>query len=121
MLAIFIQSSISQIEIPEIIFNWFDKILHFFAFGLLGLLTIRGLKQTDNITLQKNYIWISLLICIVFGASDEIHQLYVAGRSATIADWIADILGILAFSFAYLYWQKRRIMPATSRSENKKF
>jgi VanZ family protein len=107
MLAIFIQSSTGKINIPDFGIDWFDKVLHFIAFGLLGLLTAHGLKHAGNRFLQKNYLWSSLLICIIFGATDEIHQLYIPGRYASIYDWIADILGILLFVSIYRLWQRK--------------
>jgi VanZ family protein len=33
------------------------------------------------------------LICIVYGATDEIHQRFVEGRMADAADWAADTAG----------------------------
>lgn len=106
MLAIFIQSSIGKISLPDFGIDWFDKILHFFAFGILGLLSAHGIKHAGNQFFQKNYAWTSILICIIFGATDEIHQLHVPGRYASVYDWIADILGILLFVWIYWLWQK---------------
>jgi VanZ family protein len=38
---------------------------------------------------------------VAYGASDEVHQAFVPGRSADPADWAADALGVLAGTFAY--------------------
>jgi VanZ family protein len=103
MLVIFLQSSSGQISLPDIGIDWFDKIVHFIVFGILAVLTLRGLKHADNPLIQNHFVWISILACIVFGGIDEIHQLFVPGRFGSVSDWIADILGIAGFSFVYLF------------------
>ena len=120
MLAIFIQSSIGKLSLPDVGIEWFDKIVHFFIYGLLGLLTVHGLKHASHQLLQKHYLWISTLICIFFGATDEIHQFYVPGRFASVWDWIADILGILVFVLVYHLRQQRHIALEHAPLENKK-
>jgi len=34
-----------------------------------------------------------LLLCSLYGASDEWHQYYIAGRTVDFADWLADTAG----------------------------
>jgi len=109
MLVIFLQSSSGQISLPDIGIDWFDKIVHFIVFGLLALLTLRGLKHANNPVIQNYFAWIGILTCIIFGGTDEIHQLFVPGRFGSVSDWIADILGIVVFSFAYLFHNRDRI------------
>lgn len=111
MLVIFLQSSSGQISLPDIGIDWFDKIVHFIVFGLLALLTLRGLKHANNPLIQNHFAWIGILTCIIFGGTDEIHQLFVPGRFGSMSDWIADILGIAVFSFAYLFHNRDRTFP----------
>jgi VanZ family protein len=33
------------------------------------------------------------VIASAFGATDEVHQSFVPGRNADVADWVADTLG----------------------------
>lgn len=101
MLAIFIQSSIGSLNLPDIEFDLADKILHFFAFGILGILTARGLRNAKNRILKENYTSLTFLICIIYGAMDETHQYFVPGRHSSWGDWIADILGILIMVWIY--------------------
>lgn len=42
-------------------------------------------------------LYLALVITIVYGFTDEFHQLYVPGRSADIYDMGADALGGIAF------------------------
>ena len=101
MLAIFIQSSIGSLKLPDFGVNFSDKILHFIVFGILGLLTARGLRNVKNRIVNENYISITLLICIVYGILDEIHQYFVPGRYFSWWDWVADILGVIILVWIY--------------------
>ena len=107
MFALFIQSSIGTIEIPDIGVTWLDKILHFIVFGILGLLTARGFRHSTSTRLRSQFMSLSIIICILYGASDEIHQLWIPGRFASFWDWIADILGIITFILIYISKAKR--------------
>ncbi len=108
MAALFFQSSISQIPIPDIGIDWFDKILHFVVFGILGFLMARSLKYANFKQLNSNFVIWSIIICSIYGAMDEIHQLYVPGRFATVGDWVADVLGIIVFVLLYQKILSRR-------------
>ena len=101
MIAIFIQSSISKLPLPYIEFDLADKIVHFIIFGLLGILVARGLRLINNEWIRTHYFSLTIIACILYGASDEIHQYFVPGRHSSLYDWIADILGILVMVWIY--------------------
>jgi VanZ family protein len=109
MLAIFIQSSIGSLKLPDFGLKFSDKILHFIIFGTLGFLTARGLRKAKSRIVNKNYISITLLICILYGILDEIHQYYVPGRYFSWWDWVADILGVITLVWIYnrLVWSSK--------------
>jgi len=72
---------------------------HFFAFFFLALfLQISLLKGQRN---YKLFILV-LILAMVYGISDEIHQLFVPGRSCSILDAAVDIIGIFTSSILYL-------------------
>jgi len=119
MIAIFIQSSISSLKLPDIDFDFADKFLHFIVFGGLGLLTARGLRNTNNRILRENYTSLTLVICIIYGASDEIHQYFVPGRHSSLGDWIADILGIVIMVWIYRYIIESRELKNKKPSEDR--
>ncbi|MCK4754601.1 MAG: VanZ family protein [Calditrichia bacterium] len=114
MLAIFIQSSIGSLKLPYIEFDLADKILHFIVFGVLGILTARGLRNAKNKILKENYTSLTFLICIIYGALDETHQYFVPGRHASWGDWIADILGIVI-----MVWIYKRVMDSIELKNKK--
>ena len=99
-LLIFIQSANpSPEQIPSIPFV--DKVLHFTAYGIMGILFYRAyqtLRIKDNIQLL---MLLSVVSASLYGISDEIHQSFVPFREASVGDVIADTIG--AFSGVYLY------------------
>jgi VanZ family protein len=104
MTLIFIQSSIGSLKIPDIEFELADKYAHFIIYGCLGILTARGLKNAQNKKIKENYVSLAIFICVLYGASDEIHQSFVPGRYASWGDWIADTLGVITFVFFYKWY-----------------
>ena len=69
-----------------------DKVTHFALYGVLGFLLARALRKENQ---RWRPIFIALAIGIAFGAADEWHQRFVAGRSSDVADWEADSTGVL--------------------------
>ena len=94
-LLIYIQSAHpSPEQIP--IFPFSDKLLHFAAYGILGILfyrAFRTLRIKDNI---KALMLLSVISATLYGISDEIHQSFVPFRQAEVADAIADMIGAIS-------------------------
>lgn len=76
------------------------KSAHLFMYFILGILCLNFINCFDLEKIKK--IIISLLICILYACIDEIHQLFIIGRSGEIKDVFIDsigsILGILLIS-----------------------
>lgn len=66
-----------------------DKLFHAVTYGVLGLLLQGGLPDTPGRWL------LAWLMASLYGCSDEIHQLFVPGRSADLLDLLADSAGAL--------------------------
>lgn len=79
------------IEDPAFYIANLDKLLHFFAYLILGLWLRLGIY--GYFTSGRIRIIISLTLGILYGGFDELHQMYVPSRVADIIDWLADILG----------------------------
>ena len=69
------------------------KIAHFTIYTVVGVL-LMSLVSTYNIKKSKRIIC-SLWIGVLYATSDEIHQLFVPGRSGQITDIILDSMGVL--------------------------
>ena len=72
-----------------------DKIEHFSAFFILSiLLNLALLFQRKSKLFFRYAALLTIIICLLYGAVDEIHQLIIPGRSADIRDWFADSTGV---------------------------
>ena len=112
MTTISVQSSISDISLPDIGFDLMDKLLHFLVFGFLGILMVRGFHLQPLISNKlTGYIFI-IILGLLFSAIDEWHQSFVPGRTADIWDWVADSAGIITFSAILLcYYYRKGSIP----------
>ena len=87
------------------------KTAHFIVYFVLGMLVFNAAKTLSK---QKNnrLALISIIICIVYAASDELHQAFVPGRSAQLTDVlldsIASIIGVIVLKYIYEKITSRR-------------
>lgn len=93
---IFTLSSIKQVQVSE-----------FFAWDFLAKKTAHVLEYTIFYALifratGKKYI-LSYILALAYAASDEFHQHYVLGRSATVIDIGIDLSG--ANISSYILWK----------------
>ena len=66
------------------------KSAHFIAYMILGILAILLFLQYENINKKPQ---LAFLLCVVYAISDEVHQLFVPGRSGQVSDIIIDSSG----------------------------
>ncbi len=76
------------------------KAAHMTEFAVLFLLWVRALNRAAADRIRP--VCIAAVICILYAASDEFHQLFVPGRSGMISDVCIDSVGVLAAAFLYL-------------------
>lgn len=87
------ESNETKLQLAKNIEHIIRKLAHFSIYTLVGLL-LMSLVSTYNLT-NKRKIIISLVAGFLYACSDEIHQLFVAGRSCEIRDVLIDTSGIL--------------------------
>jgi VanZ family protein len=106
-LAIYIQSDYPS---PEKIPTWTfsDKILHFGAYGLLGILFIRAYETLPLKANKTLLILMSIGSATLYGVGDEIHQYFVPLREADIMDAIANMLGSICGVYFYHLWKAQK-------------
>lgn len=80
------------------------KTAHFSIYAL-GAFLIAGLISTTNVT-NKNLVIISILLTALYACSDEIHQLFIPGRSCEVRDIFIDTLGASLGTTIYLFVKK---------------
>lgn len=96
-----------RMEILLIIGTLFEM-LHLLQFGILYLLLIIASLSFGKLTKRIEYV--TIVVALLYGVLDEIHQIFVPFRSFSIVDLIKDVVGIL---IVYLiihrcYFSKRR-------------
>ncbi len=70
----------------------FDKVIHFGLFLIFGLIIFDNVNTLKTKNIPKAWIFFG----IVYGGSIELAQCFlINGRSGSIADWLADIAGII--------------------------
>ena len=113
MVLIFVLSS--QSDLPSAPwFPWFphlDKVVHVGFYAVLSAF-FRGTMRIDT----PNGVAMATALTAAYGLSDEIHQSFVPGRTAELADLGADALGGLIGALCADWALKRlaRPSPATS-------
>lgn len=71
------------------------KLAHFTEYFILGILVINFITRYDK------KIIIAILLCIIYATSDEIHQIFVTGRSCQVTDVIIDSMGSIMGVYLY--------------------
>ena len=67
------------------------KCAHFTEYLILGILVLNACKYNN----AKNMIMLSILICILYACTDELHQIFIQDRVGNIIDASIDTLGSL--------------------------
>lgn len=84
------------------------KCAHLSLYLILGILVISLLRE--YMVINTKLVLLSLLICVLYACSDEIHQLFVPGRSGEVRDVLIDTLGAcLGVSFYYVVFRKKKM------------
>lgn len=88
------------------------KSAHFFLYFVLGILTFHIAKMIFG--LNPSTIIYPIIFCFIYACSDEIHQLFINGRTARIFDVFIDTSGatlsiLILFTLSYIINRKKRI------------
>lgn len=78
---------------------------HFFAYFILGWLLMLAFRVKAPKPYKK--LTLAFLICVAYAISDEIHQLYVPGRSGEVRDVLIDSAGAMCGILLYLLFARK--------------
>ena len=81
---------IIQINKTKIVF-FVRKSAHMFNFAILFILVYLFLNEFKFCKMDT--IILALIFCFIYGCSDEIHQIFVSGRTAQFYDVCVDMVG----------------------------
>ena len=73
------------------------KLAHFLEFAGLCFLFNSSFYFTKN----KKCFWQSILCTSAYAITDEVHQIFVEGRSCQFTDWCIDTLGAVAGAIGF--------------------
>ncbi len=90
---------ISSLTFPpgKVGFGWKTIAYHFLVFFFLSLFLLPALVKGKN----KKLIFIAIILAVLYGVSDEIHQFFVPGRHCSFSDIIVNSCGILFSGLIY--------------------
>jgi len=80
-----------------------DKVVHALVYAGLAVTIAIGLKRS-RVYSPRVWLWAPIVFVALYGASDEIHQLFVRGRTGDVWDWSADLAGAVVIQII-LRWK----------------
>ena len=88
---LFVATSLPGSDVPNLRIS--DKIEHFIAYFILALfLNLALLLQTRFQWFKQKANYAVILIISVYAGFDELHQIFIPGRSCDLRDWITDFM-----------------------------
>lgn len=101
----FIKNTICKINSKDCIVKKYVKPVrksaHFCVYLILGLLVM------NCFNINKKYIIYSVIICLLYSISDEVHQMFINGRSAELFDIFIDTTGSFIGTFISYKYRSR--------------
>lgn len=92
------------------------KLAHFSLFACLGILVFCSLKTCGQFKSNKAVLILTIIICVLYAASDEFHQKFIDGRDCRITDVLIDSAGSLTGMGASFFADKRIILWRAKKS-----
>lgn len=98
-----------ELHMDEVSF-FVRKNAHFFAYMLLSILILNAVRRSGGQGLMS--FGLAFVISVLYAISDEVHQLFVPGRSGQVSDVVLDsigaIIGIALYAITSHLYAKRR-------------
>jgi VanZ family protein len=112
MAVIFYLSSL-QDPLPALTARVWDKSLHLVEYGGLGALLLLALRASA--VAPRRAVLGAVAAASLYGATDELHQAFVPGRTCDARDWAADSVGGAAGAGALVVALRQRGARASIR------
>ena len=108
---LFIATSYPSSSLPS--FGVGDKVEHMTAFFILGvLLNLTLIFQSKYPKIKGKHSLYTILLGSGYGIFDELHQLFIPGRSCDFFDFVSDFSGlVLAIVFIILLLKVNKFIP----------
>jgi len=92
---IYYLSNQSTLPVP-MVFHMQDKLIHASAYAVMAFLfwqAGRAWMLRYGLANWHVLAFAGIVFCSLYGVSDEWHQSFIAGRDASVFDWLADTVG----------------------------
>lgn len=93
-----------------------DKLAHMAAYGLLAATVLFATSDKQKSTRPHRVIILTVVFCVLYGMSDEFHQSFIPGRTASVYDLMADGGGAVLVCGLWVKWRHRIASNAFIRS-----
>jgi len=96
MVLILCISAIPTNSIPDLGFQYADKVAHFSEYAILGFLAVQSFKP-----LNGYHLFYIIFSGFIFGAFDEWWQSFISDRCTSLFDLLSDNFGMLLSSIFF--------------------
>jgi len=95
-----------ELHLPD--FHHSDLLAHLVAYAVLGGTILYAWSERYKRKYPRRIVLFTVLVCLLYGISDEFHQYFIPGRYVSGLDVLADTLGgILACSVWWVLQRQR--------------
>jgi pimeloyl-ACP methyl ester carboxylesterase/VanZ family protein len=97
-----------------------DKLQHTAEYGILAALLLLALRRSHRAPGWAPAALdpaVAILLAAAYAATDEVHQMFVAERSADVVDWVFDVLGASLFAWGLAAHIAPRAEPLEGAAE----
>jgi len=84
----------------------FRKMMHFTEYMVLTIVLYNFIK-VFRLPILVKYI-IAFALPAIYAVSDEIHQMYISGRTARIEDIFIDMSGMIVGLLCVILWKRKK-------------
>lgn len=105
-------ASLPMPDIPNI-----DKLAHFLIYALLAAAALYAFPALVRRRRSRLVGVIVILLCVLYGITDEFHQSFIPGRSVSGWDLLADAVGASIMVLGWFYWRSSSFTRKKSRLE----
>ncbi len=95
-------------EIPGV-----DKLAHLLVYGVLAVTVLLAHAPGTRKNSPLQSCGTTVVVCLLYGLSDEFHQSFIPGRMVSAGDVAADTLGAAAACLLWIWREKRRVRRET--------
>jgi len=82
-------------DVPISVGHPWDWFVHTGMYGGLAFLVVRAAMLSGWGPVRRRLLWLGVVFS-AYGALDEVHQLFIAGRDGSPTDWAFDTIGATA-------------------------